>query len=177
MSTGLFCVTLLQNEGRASTSREQVGLQKEVCEKALLLVLCHPRAWGRGVCRALGTPSSAEARPSLGWCESRVLCSLQPQLPSCPCARGLAAGPAPSSSAQDLESMSQHPRAQPSSPACTASLPGQAIFSCLDDSVVSPLPADDPHPLHSSWRDCSEAEIRSCRDVPQALRRHLMPSC
>lgn len=57
MSTGLFCVTLLQNEGWASTSREQVGLQKEVCEKALLLVLCHPRAWGRGVCRALGTPS------------------------------------------------------------------------------------------------------------------------
>lgn len=57
MSTGLFCVTLLQNEGRASTSREQVGLQKEVCEKALLHVLCHPRAWGRGVCRALGTPS------------------------------------------------------------------------------------------------------------------------
>lgn len=80
MSTGLFCVTLLQNEGRASTSREQVGLQKEVCEKALLLVLCHPRAWGRGVCRALGTPSSAEARPSLGWCESRA--ALLPAAPA-----------------------------------------------------------------------------------------------
>lgn len=115
--------------------------------------------------------------PLWGGANPGLLCSLQPQLPACPCPRGLAAGPAPSSSAQDLESMSQHPRAQPSSPACTASLPGQAIFSCLDDSMVSPLPADDPHPLHSSWRDCSEAEIRSCRDVPQALRRHFMPSC